>query len=84
MPLRDATPDDPAALLVEITGSSARVVTEPARLRPARSEVTRLLSDNTKARALTGWTPTVGLRDGLTRTSDWIREHRREGLSYQV
>jgi NAD dependent epimerase/dehydratase len=59
-------------LLIEITGSSATIVTEEDRLRPADSEVERLLADNTRAREWLGWSPTVSLRDGLQRTSDWI------------
>jgi hypothetical protein len=56
------------ALLEQIT----EVVTDEARLRPEGSEVERLLADNTRAREWTGWSPTVGLREGLQRTSDWI------------
>lgn len=81
---KEITMGDLAELLIEITGSTAKVVTDPARLRPSRSEVTRLLSDNSKAQALTGWAPKVDLREGLTRTSDWIRTHRRDELSYSV
>jgi len=63
---------DLVRLLVEITGSSATVVTEEDRLRPKDSEVERLLADNTRAREWLGWSPTVSLREGLQRTSDWI------------
>lgn len=66
---------DLAAMCIDITGSDAEVVTDEARLRPDGSEVDRLLSDNTRAREWTGWEPKVGLREGLTRTSDWVREH---------
>ena len=63
---------DLVQLLIEITGSKAAVVTDEARLRPAGSEVERLLADNTRAREWTGWAPEVSLREGLTRTSEWI------------
>jgi NAD dependent epimerase/dehydratase len=63
---------DLVKLLIEVTGSDASIVTDDARLRPPGSEVERLLADTTRAREWTGWTPTVGLRDGLTRTSEWI------------
>lgn len=62
-------------LLVEITGSEAEVVTDEARLRPAGSEVERLLCDNTRAREWAGWEPQVPLEEGLRRTSDWVRQH---------
>jgi NAD dependent epimerase/dehydratase len=66
---------DLAQALIAATGADARVVVDPSRLRPAGSEVQRLLSDNSRARELTGWTPRVGLAEGLRRTSDWVREH---------
>ncbi|GAA2132226.1 NAD-dependent 4,6-dehydratase LegB [Kitasatospora kazusensis] len=58
--------------LITASGTDARVVVDPSRLRPAGSEVERLLSDNTKARELTGWHPRVTLDEGLRRTSAWI------------
>ena len=42
---------DLARLLIDITGSNARIVCEVERLRPAGSEVERLLSDNSLARS---------------------------------
>jgi NAD dependent epimerase/dehydratase len=62
-------------LLIEITGHDARVVTDADRVRPAGSEVERLLADITRAREWTGWEPQVPLEEGLRRTSDWIRDH---------
>ena len=59
----------------EITGSTATIVTEEERVRPEPSEVQVLLSDPSRAAAELGWRPTVTLRDGLTRTADWLREH---------
>jgi dTDP-glucose 4,6-dehydratase len=41
---------------------------DPARLRPAASEVGRLISNNEKARQLLGWKPEVSLDEGLART----------------
>ena len=66
---------DLAERIVSLTGSNARIVSEEQRLRPDRSEVERLLADNTKAREATGWEPRVGLDEGLTRTIEWMREH---------
>lgn len=66
---------DLAALLIEAVGADARVVIDESRVRPEGSEVDRLLADNTKITSLTGWSPQVGLRDGLAHTADWIRTH---------
>jgi NAD dependent epimerase/dehydratase len=72
--------------LIAITGSSAEVVVDDQRVRPAGSEVERLLCDNTRAREWAGWTPTVSLDDGLRRTADWLRDnlHLVETRNYHV
>jgi UDP-glucose 4-epimerase len=57
----------------QVTGSTAEVVTEEERVRPAGSEVEVLLSDPARAKELLGWTPTVSLEEGLRRTADWLR-----------
>ncbi|MFJ8472338.1 SDR family NAD(P)-dependent oxidoreductase [Kitasatospora sp. NPDC094011] len=66
---------DLAKALIVASGRDAEIVVDPGRLRPGGSEVERLLSDNRKARELTGWEPLVGLDEGLRRTSDWVAEH---------
>jgi nucleoside-diphosphate-sugar epimerase len=63
------------ALLIEITGRDARVVTDEERVRPAGSEVERLLADITRAREWAGWQPQVPLEEGLRRTSEWVAAH---------
>ncbi len=64
------------SLLIEISGSAAQLVHDASRVRPLGSEVMRLVSDNRLVRELTGWNPQIGLRLGLQRTSDWIRDNR--------
>jgi NAD dependent epimerase/dehydratase len=84
---REISIGDLATLLIEVTGSKALIVSEQERLRPAKSEVARLMSDNTLARTLTAWEPRVTLRDGLNRTVEWFSEpaHRAgHNLSYTV
>lgn len=44
------------------------------RIRPAKSEVFRLLGDNTLITTLTDWRPAYGLREGLTRTVEWFTD----------
>lgn len=51
------------------------ITVDPARLRPERSEVYRLISDNHRAREVLGWTPCVSLRQGLAATIEWISAH---------
>lgn len=64
-----------ADLIIELVGRPVKVVVDEERLRPEKSEVMRLLSDNTKAREVLGWHPQVDIREGLYYTIAWIREH---------
>jgi len=66
---------DLSAMVMELTGRQVDVRVDPARLRPQKSEVQRLLADNRYARERLGWSPAVDLREGLSRTIDWIRSH---------
>lgn len=59
-------------MLMDITGVRVPIVTENERVRPAASEVNRLIADNAKIRRLTGWSPQVAFRDGLSATAEWI------------
>lgn len=45
------------------------------RLRPPASEVMELVADTSRARDLAGWAPAISLRDGLTRTVDYVSSH---------
>ena len=48
---------------------------DPARIRPHKSEVLRLISDNRRARELSGWRPRYSLEQGLVETIEWIRRN---------
>jgi NAD dependent epimerase/dehydratase len=65
---------DLAKLIGELAGIRFEVESDAERLRPEGSEVERLLCDNTRIRALTGWAPAVSLREGLTQTIEWFRK----------
>ncbi len=58
-----------------IVGDGVEIHRDAQRLRPAKSEVARLLSANAKARELVGWVPKVSLKEGLSLTIDWIRHN---------
>jgi NAD dependent epimerase/dehydratase len=62
-------------MLVSTSGRKARVVSDSDRLRPAGSEVERLLCDNTRAREWAGWEPKVSLEEGLALTARWVEEN---------
>ena len=63
---------DTLKLIRELMGSDVKFVQDPARLRPAGSEVFRLLGDNTKLKSLTPHVPRYSIRDGLQETIDWF------------
>jgi nucleoside-diphosphate-sugar epimerase len=62
-----------ARRIAAITGRDVPVRQAEERVRPQKSEVNRLLSDNRKARELAGWAPQVCLDEGLRRTVEWVR-----------
>ena len=72
---REISIRDLALVIVGLMGSSSDVVEDDQRIRPANSEVERLLCGNAKAKDLLGWTPTVDLEEGLRRSIDWFRQH---------
>lgn len=55
-------------------GVDLSVELDPQRVRPAASEVQRLLADTSKIRSLTSWRPRHDLADGLARTASWFTE----------
>jgi NAD dependent epimerase/dehydratase len=64
-----------AKRILELMEVDKPVVQDAERLRPALSEVMKLVSDNTRARDTMGWSPTVSLDDGLRRTIEFVRKH---------
>lgn len=64
-----------AGKIVSLLGKGVRLVKDEKRVRPEKSEVERLLADNSKARELLGWCPRVNLDAGLKTTIEWIRGH---------
>jgi dTDP-glucose 4,6-dehydratase len=64
-----------AQKITAIVGRPLGIEIDPARLRPEKSEVMRLLSDNSLARERLGWSPEVDFDEGLQRTVEWVREH---------
>lgn len=71
---REIAVGDLAELIISASGKKAVLVSESLRKRPAKSEVERLLADNTLIKELTGWAPKVSLEKGLLKTLAWFRE----------
>jgi NAD dependent epimerase/dehydratase len=73
---REISIGDLVDLVGRIVGRDVRVVEDAQRYRPAASEVQRLLADNSLAKELLGWGPTVALEDGIARTVEWIGQNK--------
>ena len=61
--------------IIALIGRNVEIRVDSSRLRPEKSEVQRLLSDNRLAKEKLGWSPQVNLRDGLLRTIEWVSEN---------
>lgn len=62
--------------LAQIVGKEITIECEEERVRPAHSEVNRLLCNNQRAKELMQWQPTVKLTEGLAKTVNWFEEHQ--------
>ncbi|MFZ0548010.1 MAG: SDR family NAD(P)-dependent oxidoreductase [Candidatus Promineifilaceae bacterium] len=72
---QDITIGELAEEIVDQIGRPVKIVSEAERLRPEKSEVMRLLSDNGRAARQLGWQPEVTFTEGIGRTIAWIRDH---------
>ena len=74
----EITIGDTAHLIAEAMNTEIEILTDEARLRPEKSEVERLWAANAKARALFGWEPAYGGREGFKRglaeTAEWFTQ----------
>jgi dTDP-glucose 4,6-dehydratase len=71
----DVSIGDLVEMVGEVLGKELNVELDEQRVRPALSEVERLISSPERAKELTGWEPRVDLREGLAQTIDWLRVH---------
>jgi len=72
---KEVSVKDLADIILGLLNRPAEIVVDQDRLRPQKSEVLRLMSDNSRARSILGWEPAVSLKEGLARTIDWIKAH---------
>lgn len=59
--------------LIRQINPEAKIICDDQRLRPEKSEVNRLLGDNTKIMSLTNWRPKYTLEEGLRETINFLR-----------
>jgi NAD dependent epimerase/dehydratase len=73
----DVSVGDIVRMVGEILGRPLEVEVDEARIRPPKSEVTRLLSSPELAAEVLGWRPEIGVEEGLARTIAWIDENQQ-------
>lgn len=61
-----------AVLIADLMEREVSISQDEKALRPAKSEIERVLADVTKAKQLLGWEPSVELEEGLKHTIEWI------------
>lgn len=60
-----------AQRIVEVMGKNVTIIEDPKRIRPASSEVERLIGSNEKMTRLTGWRGEYDLKRGLLECVEW-------------
>ena len=68
----EASVGDVVEIIKKEMKSSIKIVRDPKRVRPSRSEVMRLWCDNSKIESLTGFKPNIDLTEGLRKTILWF------------
>ena len=73
-------------LIKEIIGKEINIVQDKRRVRPANSEVERLVCDNTKLISSTKWKQQYDLKEGLSLTVEWFKENldRYKSKNYNI
>lgn len=61
-----------AKKIISLLGKKIEIVQQKERFRPDKSEIMRLVADNTKAKELLNWEPRIGFEEGLKKTIEWI------------
>jgi len=66
-------------IILNLAGKpSLPIEQDPQRIMPSKSEVMRLISNNSKARTLSGWQPKYSLEEGLKETLNWIQNNLKK------
>ena len=72
---REISMADLVRKIADLCGVTVEIAEDPERVRPAASEVERLLCDNSRIRAYTHWSPAYDLDRGLQETITFLTEN---------
>ena len=64
-----------AKKILSLIDKNIKLVQEKKRFRPMKSEVMRLVADNSKAKKLLGWKPRISFEEGMKMTIKWISDN---------
>ncbi|MFA6357063.1 MAG: NAD-dependent 4,6-dehydratase LegB [Candidatus Omnitrophota bacterium] len=67
---------DLARLISKYLNKNIEIESEKDRKRPVKSEVERLMADNTKAKRILNWAPEYSLEKGLKMTIEWFKKNK--------
>jgi NAD dependent epimerase/dehydratase len=70
---REISIEDLVKLVAKLVGREVTILCDENRVRPANSEVERLLCSYEKLAGATGWRPINTLEQGLAQTIEWMR-----------
>jgi NAD dependent epimerase/dehydratase len=73
---KDVSVGELVAIIGKILGRKLVVKIDSRRIRPDKSEVVRLMADNSKAKKMLGWHARFSLEQGLIETVDFIEKNR--------
>jgi dTDP-glucose 4,6-dehydratase len=71
---------DLAKKIASLIGEEISIESAKERIRPKKSEVERLLADNSKAQQILNWKPEWSLEKGLTKTIGWFSKEDRQSF----
>ena len=63
---------DTLNFIKELMESDLNFVCDDERIKPEKSEVFRLWSDNTKVKKLISFAPNIDIKEGFEKTIDWF------------
>ena len=72
---REASISELIKIVSNCLNKKIKVIKEKKRIRPEKSEVERLFSDSSKAKALFGWSPKIDIEEGVRKTISWMEKN---------
>ena len=71
---KDISIGELAEKLIKLINPKARIIKDSGRLRPEKSEITKLLGSSKKITELTNWKPKYSLDKGLEESITWFKD----------